>query len=262
MSTFQSGQITELEFEGRKFEVIVIDPDGLGEDQPSVGFGFRMMERHAGLPESTLSDWATTCDGEPCLQLPSGSTFRIFNVLGTDGNNYSVVEATDWFEVAFDVLEKPGRVSKGVKSKLLAFLRWFAIKGFYAEAYVAFKGVYTQSDSRATSRWLQARFAGVLKRNQYTDLLKESGCVDRQDYAYWTDYVYIGLFNMQAWEMKKEWKLIAGDPSIGRNHVPEARGLEAIAFCEEMVVKIFAGDLQEAHDDAIRLALRKYVIEG
>lgn len=67
---------------------------------------------------------------------------------------------------------------------------------------------------------------------------------------------------MQAWEMKKQWKLIAGNPSIGRNYIPEARGLEAVAFCEEMVVKIFAGDLQEAHDDAIRIALRKYVIEG
>ena len=62
--------------------------------------------------------------------------------------------------------------------------------------------------------------------------------------------------------MKQQWKLVSGNSSIGRNYIPEARGLEAVAFCDEMVVKIFADDLQEAHDDAIRITLRKYVIEG
>lgn len=183
MSSFQVGQVTEIEFEGRKFEVVVIDPDGLGDGQPTVGFNFRMMERHAGLPESTASDWKTDSEDGAYLCLPSGNTFKVFDIDGIDGNSHSVIEATDWFELAFDVLEKPGRVSKGVRSKLLSFLRWFAIKGFYAEVYVVLKGVYTQSDSRATTRWLEARFLGVPKRNQYTDLLKQAGCTDRHDYA-------------------------------------------------------------------------------
>ncbi len=34
--------------------VIVIDPNGLGTDQPSVGFGFRMVERYAGIPNTTF----------------------------------------------------------------------------------------------------------------------------------------------------------------------------------------------------------------
>lgn len=267
MSEIQKGQITKVRYEGREFEVIVIDPDGLGEGQPTVGFGFRMMERHAGIPQSTLTDWAIKSEKEgdrnndvSALKLPSGSTFRVTGIIGVDGNAYEVVEATDWFELAFDLLEHPGKTRKSTKNKLLAFLRWFAIKGFYAEAYTSLKGVYTAKDSRATSRWLEARIAGIPKRNEYTDFLQAQGCL-RDDFAHWTDYVYIGLFNMQAWQMKRYWKLMEGDPSIGRNYIPKAKGVEAVAFCEEMVVKIFAGNLQEAHDEAIKITLRKPFFE-
>jgi hypothetical protein len=43
MEELKAGQRITLSFEGREFDVIVIDPNGLGEDQPSVGFGFRML---------------------------------------------------------------------------------------------------------------------------------------------------------------------------------------------------------------------------
>ena len=42
MSGLKRGSLTKLTYEGREFEAIVIDPDGLGKGQPSVGFGFRM----------------------------------------------------------------------------------------------------------------------------------------------------------------------------------------------------------------------------
>ena len=262
MKEIKRGSLIKVPYEGREFSAIVIDPDGLGGGQPTVGFGFTMMEQHSGLPQSTSSGWVIGSGDDRLLKLPSGNTYRVIEFVGEDGNDYSVLEATDWFEVAFDLLEKPGRTSKSLRPKLLAFLRWFAIKGFYAEAYTVLKGAYTAKDSRATTRWLEARYAGIPRRNEYTDLLQAQGCTEGYQYARWTDYVYIGLFNMRAWEMRKFWKLMQGDPSIGRNYIPEARGVEAVAFCEEMVVKIFAGDLQEAHDDAIRLTLRKYLIEG
>lgn len=44
------GQKVTVTYEGREFEVIVIDPNGLGEGQPSLGFGLTMMDKHAGLP--------------------------------------------------------------------------------------------------------------------------------------------------------------------------------------------------------------------
>lgn len=42
-------------YEDREFTAIVIDPDELGEGEPSVGFGFRMAERHIGIPQPTLT---------------------------------------------------------------------------------------------------------------------------------------------------------------------------------------------------------------
>jgi hypothetical protein len=76
---------------------IVIEPNGLGEGQPSVGFGFRMAERYAGIPNDTLSRWVLDLDGNKSLQAPSGKTFRVLDILASDNNTYSVVEASDWF---------------------------------------------------------------------------------------------------------------------------------------------------------------------
>ena len=250
------GSIIKLSYEGREFDVIVIDPNGIGSGQPSVGFGFNMMERHAGISQSTLSDWVT-------------------ELLGTDGNSYSVIEATDWFELAVDLLVNPGQTgkkeSKGAKApkpagktlreKLGDFLLWYAVKGFYAEAYVAFKGVYTARDSRATTVWLEARQLGIPVRKGYTDLLQSCGC-QSYDYGNWTNVIYQGLFGMPAKEMKEEWELMDGSARIARNYIPKAEGLDAVRYCEDMVVRVFVDDLAEAHEIAVNLTKRKYLGGG
>ena len=104
MSDIVTGQLITLSYESREFDVVVIDPNGLGEGQPSVGFGFRMAERYAGIPQSTLTDWVTGPEGDHSLQLPSGKLFRVTEIQASDGNTYSVVEASDWFAVAVDLL--------------------------------------------------------------------------------------------------------------------------------------------------------------
>lgn len=154
MSEIKTGQRVTLPYEGRKFDVIVIDTNGLGQGQPTIGFGYQMMEKYAGVPASTLSTWAFENDDVTYLKLPSGKTFRVFDITGSDNNNYKVIEASDWFAFAVDLLVNPGRTGKGIRTKLGDFIGWFAVKGFYAEAYVALKGVYTQKDSRATTQWL------------------------------------------------------------------------------------------------------------
>jgi hypothetical protein len=254
----EPGQIITLSFEGREFQVIVVDPNGLGEDQPSVGFGFRMMERHAGIPNTTLSGWVRESGDKKHLELPSGMTLRVRDILGTDGNIYSVIEATDWFELTVDLLVNPGRTAKGLKEKLGNFLRWFAVKGFYAEAYVALKGVYTERDSRATTQWLEMRQLGKIARKLYTDLLQSQGC-ENYDYANWTDYIYLGLFSMKAKQMIQVWELMDGNPSIARNYIPKAEGLDAVRHCEDMTVRMFVDDLRDAHDQAINLTKRKFL---
>ena len=254
----EKGQIVKLSFEGREFEVIVVDPNELGLGQPTVGFGFGMMERHAGIPQSTLSTWVIDKEADHRLKLPSGKTFRVIEILAKDNNLYSVIEASDWFELAVDLLVNPGRTSKNLKEKLGSFLLWFAVKGFYAEAYVALKGVYTEKDSRATTHWLEMRQLGKIARKIYTDLLQSQGC-EGSDYSYWTDYIYEGLFGVPAWRMKQLWELVDGNADIARNYIPEAKGLDAVRHYEDMTVRLFVDELEEAHDQAINLTRRKFI---
>jgi hypothetical protein len=258
------GQLIKLNFESREFEVIVIEPNGLGKNQPSVGFGFRMMERHGGLPQSTLTDWLIEGDRNndiKSLKLPSGNLFRVTGILGEDNNEYLVVEASDWVALAIDVLKKPGKVKKSTQNKILDFLGWFAVKGFYADTYAVLKGSYTEADSRSVSVWMQARLAGISRRNRYTKFLQEQGCEEWYEYANWTDYVYLGLFSMKKKKMVEVWELVEGDKNIGRNHIPEVKGLEAVAYCENQVVELFHADLRQAHDDAIAYAKRKFKLQ-
>jgi hypothetical protein len=255
MEQLKAGQRITLSFEGREFDVIVIDPNGLGDDQPSVGFGFRMAEKYAGIPQPTLSTWVIDKDGFRYLELPSSKAFRVIDILSFDGNNYSVLEASDWFGLAVDLLVNPGRTGKGLRAKLGDFIGWFAVKGFYAESYVSLKGVYTTRDSRATTKWLEARQLGKFQRKVYTDLLQSEDA----DYAYWTDYIYQELFGMRAKEMKEEWELMDGKASIARNYIPKAEGLQAVAYCEDMVVRVFVDSLDEAHQTAANLTKRKFL---
>lgn len=253
--SIRKGQLITLSFEGREFEVIVIDPNGLGKNQPSVGFGFRMMEKYAGLPEPTLSQWLEGDSNNEVLELkpPSSNAFKVIQI-----NEYVVVEASDWVALTIDVLKKPGKVRKSTQSKLLDFLGWFAVKGFYADAYAALKGAYTEADSRAVSAWMQARLAGISRRNRYTKFLQEQGCEEWHEYANWTDYVYQALFGMKKRQMLETWELVEGNKNIGRNYIPEVEGLEAVAYCETQVVELFHANLQQAHDDAISFAKRKF----
>lgn len=260
MSGLKRGSLTKLTYEGREFEAIVIDPDGLGKGQPSVGFGFRMAERNVGVPESTLRSWVREINGEDIVELPSGKVLRVREILGSDNNVYSVIEASDWFSLAVDLLVNPGKTGKGLRTKLGDFLAWFAIKGFYAEAYVALKGVYDAKDSRATTQWLESRQLGIPVRKFYTDLLQSQGC-GSFDYANWTNRIYQGLFGIPAKEMKEVWDLMAGNKAIARNYVPEFEGLDAVRYCEDMVVRMFIDDLSEAHDMAINIAKRKFDLD-
>lgn len=265
----KKGQLITLEFESREFEVIVIDPNGLGRDRPTVGFGFRMMERYAGLPAATLSRWVATKESgfegvanneHQQLKLPSGMALKVLQISGIESNDYFVLEVSDWVEAAGDLIKYPGKLRKSTKDKLVDFLKWFAVKGFYADAYTKLKGSYTEADSRILSAWMQARLEGKTRRSRYTKFLQEQGCNESYDYAKWTDYVYLGLFGMNKREMCKVWELVEGDRTIGRNYIPEPKGLEAVAYCENMVIELFLGDLKQAHDDAIAFARRKFCL--
>lgn len=81
----------------------------------------------------------------------------------------------------------------------------------------------------------------------------------RGRYGYWTNYVYRGLFGMDATQMKEVWQNpVHGSSRIARNYIPESVGLEAVAYCEKMVAQLDLDDIQLSHDEAIRLTQMKF----
>ncbi|MEO8893281.1 MAG: hypothetical protein ABI417_17460, partial [Coleofasciculaceae cyanobacterium] len=89
-------------------------------------------------------------------------------------------------------------------------------------------------------------------------LLQSQGC-QNYDYANWTDYIYLGLFGMKAKQMIEVWELMDGTSTIARNYIPKVEGLDAVRYCEDMTVRMFVDDLQDAHNQAINLTKRKFL---
>ena len=129
MTIIKAGDKIKLTYADKEFEVIVIDPDGLGKGQPSVGLGFRMIEKYAGIPQDTMSRWVMEKGISTTLKLPSDKTLRVMEITSNTNNTYFVVEINDCFDLVCDLIENPGKTSKSLKSKLISFIKWFAVKG-------------------------------------------------------------------------------------------------------------------------------------
>ena len=257
MPEFRAGQIIPLRYKSREMKVIIIDPNGLGEGKPSVGLGIRGMDRHVGIPRQTLSDRVSEIEGVKHLKLPSGSTFRVSEILAEDGNQYLLVEASDWVALARDWAKNPGKLRKPARDGLIDFLAWFAAEGLYAQAYTLLKRVYTREDDERVQHWLLSREAGKPYRADWSWEVKDKD--PRGRYGYWTNYVYRGLFDMDAATMKEVWENpVSGSGRIARNYIPQAVGLEAVAYCEKMVAQLDLDDIEQAHDLAIQATQIKF----
>ena len=254
---FKAGQIIPLRYKDRELKVIIIDPNGLGPQKPTIGLGIRGMDRLTGVPRQTLSDRVSEINGVRQLKLPSGNTFRVSEILADDGNSYRVIEATDWVALSTDWAKNPGKLRKNAQHGLIDFLAWFAAEGLYAQAYTFLKKVYTEEDSQTLYQWLVSREAGKPYRADWSWEIKEKD--SRGRYGYWTNYLYKGLFGMDAKTMKETWENpVSGSSKIARNYIPESLGLEAVAYCEKMVSQLDFDDMNEAHDTAIALTLKKF----
>lgn len=256
----KSGQIIPLRYRNRDLRAIIIDPNGLGNGKPTIGLGFRGMDRLIGIRQQTLTDRVTEIEGAKYLKLPSGNTFEVTEILAEDGNQYLLVEASDWVFLARDWAKEPGKLRKPARDGLIDFLAWYAAEGLYASAYSLIKRVYTDEDSRAIQNWLVSREAGKPYRVEWSFEVEEKD--SRRRYGYWTNYVYRGLFGMDATEMKAHWESpVKGSSRIARNYIPESVGLEAVAYCEKMVALLDFDDVQEAHDAAIQLTRTKFKLQ-
>ncbi|TVQ07437.1 MAG: hypothetical protein EA368_14255 [Leptolyngbya sp. DLM2.Bin27] len=257
MPEFRAGQIIPLRYKSREIKAIIIDPSGLGPDKPSIGMGFRGMDRHIGVPQQTLTNRVTQIEGVRCLELPSGKAFRVTQISADDGNEYLLLEASDWAALAQDWAKNPGKLRKPARDGLIDFLAWFAAEGIYAQAYTMLKRAYTREDSQRVQTWIMSRESGKPARAEWGWEVQEKD--SRGRYGFWTNYVYRGLFGMDATQMKEVWaNPVHGDARIARNYVPESVGLEAIAYCEKMVGFLDLDDIQQAHDLAIQATQVKF----
>jgi hypothetical protein len=257
MPDFRAGQIIPLRYKSREIKAIIIDPNGLGPDKPSIGMGIRGMDRHIGIPRQTLSDRVSEIEGIRHLKLPSGNSFRVSEIDAEDGNNYLLVEASDWVALALDWAKNPGKLRKPARDGLIEFLAWFAAEGIYAQAYTVLKRAYTYEDDQRVQNWVMSRESGKPARAEWGWEVQEKDSQGR--YGHWTNYVYRGLFGMNAATMKETWaNPVHGDARIARNYVPESVGLEAIAYCEKMVGLLDLDDIEQAHDLAIQATRIKF----
>ena len=64
---------------------------------------------------------------------------------------------------------------------------------------------------------------------------------------------------MDAAEMKRIWEApISGSKHVARNYIPETVGLEMVEYCEKLVSVFELDNLEESHDDAIRMTQKKF----
>ena len=263
----EAGQVIPLKFRDREFRAIVIDPDGLGYNRPTIGIGYRAMSRHTDVPLTTLfkrvvevsSDDSEDTGLQKVLKLPSGKSFCVNPMEANDGNTYQVIEACDWVELARDWAKSPGRLGAKGRNGLIDFLAWFAAEGFYAAAYTFLKQTYTREDSEQIQQWLVAREAGKPARKDWAYAISGQGGNSPYKFSKWTNYIYRGLFNLDAAQMKKEWEApVSGSRHIARNYIPKKLGLEMVEYCERLIAVLDLEDLESNHDEAIRLTQMKF----
>ncbi len=87
----ETGQLVPINFKGRTFNAVVIDPNGLGEGRPTIGIGYRGMSRHTDVPAQTFVDRVSEIEGINVLRLPSAKAFNVSEIAANGGNVYGSV---------------------------------------------------------------------------------------------------------------------------------------------------------------------------
>ena len=107
-------------------------------------------------------------------------------------------------DLARDWAKNPGKLRKPAREGLIDFLAWFAAEGIYAQAYTILKRVYTYEDDQRVQNWIMSRESGKPARREWGFDVQDKD--PRGRYGYWTNYVYRGLFGMDATTMKQVWE--------------------------------------------------------
>ncbi len=272
----KTGQRLRVPYQDRILWVEVISPHQFGYNKPSIGLNFSMQEKYTGLSSSTLLQWVRgakkrepelfiddiTMPKIEHLRLPKSKILYPVNCIPCYANDPNinepyrverVIEISDFIDLCFTAICDE-EINRRTKHKVKQFLQWFTVAGFYAEVFVFIKGSFNKADSEQLQQWLASRLANKENRKTYARLIVEL----RENPAFYSNLTYLYLFGKLASQMRKQWKNVAGDETIARNHIPKAVALEAIGFVERTVVELYTDDLREAHVVAIEVARKKF----
>jgi len=270
------GQKLQVSYKGKFVYVEVISPHHFGYNKPLVGFNLNQQKDYTGLSPTTLTQWLKGAKKQDPdlfiddvsvpkvehLRLPKSKNIYPVHCLPIYSENSDsdepyrvdkVVEIGDFIDLCF-VAICDEEVNRSTKHNIRRFLQWFTVSGVYAHIFVYTTGCFNKADSEQLQKWLIARIANKENRKSYASLIVEL----RENPAFFSNWTYLKLFGKLASQMRKEWKTVSGDEAIARNHIPKAIALEAIGFVERTVVELYVGDLQEAHDLAIKIARKKF----
>jgi hypothetical protein len=189
----KEGTIVGIQYEGKELRAIVIDPNGMGEGQPSIGLGMRISKEYIGISQSALSQRVISKDGLEWLKLPSGRLLRVISIAAEDGNEYKVIEFSDWTELAGDFLKQSttgkSKLSSEVLIQMIDFLKWFSSKGLYATSYAQLKGAYTQSDDNAITQSLVQANELLIADNEILKIQYDRKCSEVNQLLYKLDAI-------------------------------------------------------------------------
>lgn len=270
------GQRLKVPYQDKVLSVEVISPHQFGYNKPSIGVNFSMQEKYTGLSSTTLTQWSkgakkrepdlfiddVTMPKIEHLRLPkSKNLYPVYSTPIYSNNPDSdepyrvekVIEISDFIDLCFTAICEE-EINRSTKREIKKFLQWFTVTGFYAQVFVYIKGSFNKADNEQLQQWLASRIANKENRKSYASLIVEL----RENPAFYSNLTYLNLFGKLASQMRKEWKTVAGEDAIARNHIPEAIALEAIGFVERTVVELYTGDLREAHILAIEVARKKF----
>lgn len=272
----KAGQRLSVPYKDRVLCVEVISPHQFGFNKPSIGLNFNLLEKYSGLSSSTLLQWVKGAKKrEPelfidditiakieHLRLPKSKQLYPVNCIPrySDDSNIDepyrverVIEISDFIDLCFTAICDE-EINRSTKHKVKQFLQWFTVAGFYAQVFVYVKGSFDKADNEQLQEWLASRLTNKENRKSYARLIVEL----RENPAFYSNLTYLYLFGKLASQMRTDWKNIAGDETIARNHIPKAIALEAIGFVERTVVDLYTDDLREAHVLAIEVARKKF----
>lgn len=243
-----TGQRVSLSVGDKLVDLLVISPDGLGPGQPKLGISLGTLSTLLGIPSSTIH---ATLERDSTLLSPSSSEFTLVKSIDKSGRKSTFIELSDFSSLVLQLVTTSRLKSPQMKA-IGSFIHHFSALGFYADAYVSLKGSFSNKDRRSTAKLIGFKAAKWLEESSgyeptaihelYINLLSSED--ENSLSSYWNNYIYKGLLGLNSGSSK---------------YIDDSKVKEAIQFCEGLVVALFSGDLEEAHDRAIDVARSEFL---